>query len=84
MTFDKWIDTVNDQVRGRLGNRVRTEELSWDSAMWVGQNGTAVATLAEDEQQAVLSFDNGEKVTFSFRSAEPAAASDTIVARLSN
>jgi hypothetical protein len=35
MTFDQWIDSVNAQVRAKLGNQVRTEELSWDSAMWV-------------------------------------------------
>jgi len=63
MTFDKWIDSVNDQVRGRLGDRVRTEELSWDSAMWVGQNGTAVATMTDDEQQASWAKHHGTRNT---------------------
>jgi hypothetical protein len=83
MTFDKWIDSVNSQVRGRLGESVRTEELSWDSAMWVGQNGTAVAMMTNDEQQAVFSFDNGEKVTFTIASADADTAANTVATRLS-
>ena len=85
MTFDQWIDSVNDQVRGRLGQHVRTEELSWDSAMWVGQSGTVVAKLDESENCATLSFDDGEHLSLAFRQPEgsPAKASDAIVARLS-
>lgn len=84
MTFDQWIDSVNDQVRGRLGSRVRTEELSWDSAMWVGQSGTVVAKLDDNETAATLSFDNGERLNLAFRQPEgsPAKASDAIVSRL--
>ena len=84
MNFDQWIDTVNAQVHKRLGDRVRTEELSWDSAMWVGQSGTVVAKLDENESAATLSFDNGEHVEFAFRrpDGDPAKASETIVSRL--
>lgn len=84
MTFDQWIDSVNDQVRGRLGNRVRTEELSWDSAMWVGQGGTVVAKLEENENEATLSFDNGERMSMNFRRPEgdPAKAGEAIASRL--
>ena len=75
MTFDKWIDAVNAGVRERLENRVRTEELSWDSAMWVGAGGsTAVASLANDERTATVLFDGGEKLSLAFRSDEAAPA----------
>lgn len=86
MTFDQWIDSVNDQVRGRLGNRVRTEELSWDSAMWVGQAGTVVARLDESETTADLEFDGGRHLKLAFQQPEgdPARASDQIVAHLSH
>jgi hypothetical protein len=84
MKFDQWIDSVNDQVRVRLGSRVRTEELSWDSAIWVGQSGTVVARLADNENQATLSFDNGDRLNLDFSRPEgdPARATDAIVARL--
>jgi hypothetical protein len=84
MTFDQWIDSVNDQVRGRLGDRVRTEELSWDSAIWVGKAGTVVAKLDDTESAATLSFDNGERLSLAFQKPEgsPAKASDAIVSRL--
>ena len=84
MTFDQWIDSVNDQVRGRLGTAVRTEELSWDSAMWVGRAGTVVAKLDDSENNATLSFDDGEHLSLAFRQPEgsPAKATDAIVARL--
>lgn len=85
MTFDQWIDSVNDQVRGRLGTRVRTEELSWDSAMWVGRSGTVVAKLDDSETSATLSFDNGEHLSLAFQQPDgsPAKASDAIISRLS-
>jgi hypothetical protein len=72
MNFDQWIDSVNEQVHARLGSRVRTEELSWDSAHWVSANGNAVATLREDETGAQIAFDNGEHLTVQFRQAEGA------------
>jgi len=34
--IDQWIDAVDGTVRRQLGRDVRTEEISWDSAMWVG------------------------------------------------
>lgn len=72
MTFDQWIDAVDAQVRRRLGGQVRTEEISWDSAMWVGSAGTVVAALDENETGATISFDNGEKVSVPFQRPEAA------------
>jgi hypothetical protein len=85
MTFDQWIDAVNAEVRSRLGDRVRTEELSWDSAMWVSANGTAVASLAdEDAATAKLYFDGGDRMSLAFAEPEgsPAIVSATIAQRL--
>jgi hypothetical protein len=82
MTFDQWIDAVDTQVRSRLGHDVRTEELSWDSAMWVGTGGTVVAALQDDERTAKLSFDAGESLSLNVASTRPDAAAGTIVERL--
>lgn len=84
MTFDQWIDAVNAQVRSRLGDQVRTQELSWDSAMWVSRNGTAVASLADDERTAKLFFDGGDKMSLAFQQPEasPEIVSATIALRL--
>jgi hypothetical protein len=84
MTFDQWIDAVNAQVHARLGAGVRTEELSWDSAMWVSPTGTAVAQLADDETTAHLAFDGGDSLALAFRdaSAQPEAAAEAIATRL--
>jgi hypothetical protein len=85
MTFDQWIDAVNIGVRSRLGEQVRTEELSWDSAIWVSASGTAVASVADDETTARLSFDEGDKYTVDYRlpSASPELISAMIAGRLS-
>jgi hypothetical protein len=83
MTFDQWIDAVNLQVRARLGDRVRTEELSWDSAIWKSGTVTAVAALADDGVTANVSFDGGEKLTIGFADAQPAELGETIAAHLS-
>jgi hypothetical protein len=81
MTFDQFVDAVDAQVRGRLGTSVRTAELSWDSAVWVGKGGTATAEAADDDDAAVrLTFDNGESVSVSV--SQPDAASATIADRL--
>jgi hypothetical protein len=80
MTFDQWIDAVNAQVRTRLGNQVRTEELSWDSALWVSSNGTAVAALAEDGTTAKLSFDGGDRLSVAY--AQPEAAPEIVGAKI--
>jgi hypothetical protein len=84
MTFDQWIDAVNAQVRTRLGDQVHTEELSWDSAMWVSATGTAVASLSDDEQTAKLFFDGGDKMLLSFHAPEasPEIVSQAIAQRL--
>jgi hypothetical protein len=84
MTFDKWIDAVNAGVRSRLGDDVRTEELSWDSAMWVSSAGTAVATVSDDETIAKLSFDQGDKYSLDYRlpTATPDVISAMIAGRL--
>jgi hypothetical protein len=85
MTFDQWIDAVNAQVHARLGDRVRTAELSWDSAMWVTEQGTAVAALSDDGTTAKLSFDGGDKLSLAFQrpEAEPERLSATIAEHLS-
>lgn len=82
MTFDQWIDSVDAQVRGRLGSSVKTEEISWDSAMWVKGRSTVVAALADDETMATLSFDNGDKIAIPFAQAQPVDVSETIARRL--
>lgn len=80
MTFDQWIDAVNTGVRSRLGDSVRTEELSWDSAIWVSAAGTAVASVSDDETTAKLSFDEGDKYAVDYRL--PAAAPELISAMI--
>jgi hypothetical protein len=70
MNFDQWIDSVNDQVHARLGQNVRTQELSWDSAHWVTAAGNAVASLDNSETAATISFDNGEKLSVEFLQPE--------------
>ncbi len=84
MTFDQWIDAVNVQVHARLGDRVRTEELSWDSALWSSQDGTVVATLDNDELTARLLFDGGDRLSLAFRdeAAAPDAVGKTIAEHL--
>ncbi len=84
MTFDKWIDAVNAGVRSRLGSQVRTQELSWDSAIWVSSAGTAVATVSDDERIARLSFDEGDRYSVDFRlpTATPDVISAMIAGRL--
>jgi hypothetical protein len=86
MTFDQWIDAVNAQVRSRLGNEVRTQELSWDSAIWVSRAGTVAASLADDEQTAKFSFDGGDKLSVAFNSPEaaPELVGAKIVERLAH
>ena len=85
MNFDQWIDSVNAQVHGRLGDRVHTEELSWDSAMWKSASGTVVASMNNDESSANVTFDNGEKLSVAFKAPEgkPEIVSAAIAARLS-
>jgi hypothetical protein len=85
MTFDQWIDAVNAGVRSRLGDGVRTEELSWDSAIWVSAAGTAVATVSDDEATAKLFFDQGDKYSVDYRlpAADPELISAMIAGRLS-
>ena len=82
MTFDQWIDAVDAGVRSRLGPGVRTEELSWDSAMWVGGGGTVVAALQDDETTAKLSFDHGDALAMSVAGTQPEDAANAIAARL--
>jgi hypothetical protein len=82
MTFDQWIEAVDSQVRGRLGRAVRTEELSWDSAMWVGSGGTVVAALQDDETTAKFSFDAGDSLAVKMDETRPEVAAGTIVERL--
>ena len=74
MTFDQFVDAVDAQVHNTLGTSVRTAELSWDSAVWVGRNGTAVAESADNDQAARLTFDNGETLSVSLNQPEVAGA----------
>ena len=83
MTFDQWIDSVNAQVHGRLGNSVRTTELSSDSAIWVGARGTAAASLQDNESTVNVDFDGGERLSLGYRDALPETVGATIAARLS-
>jgi len=84
MTFDQWVDAVNVQLRARLGGDVRTQELSWDSAYWVGKGGNAVAALEDDGTTARLTFDGGEHLALDLSKpeAEPAVVTDVIAQRL--
>ncbi|GAC1444310.1 MAG: hypothetical protein NVS3B17_21560 [Vulcanimicrobiaceae bacterium] len=84
MTFDQWIDAVNVQVHARLGDRVRTEELSWDSALWASPTSTVVAALDADETTAKLYFDGGDHLAFAFRdeASTPDAVGATIAKHL--
>ena len=82
MTFDQWIEAVDAQVRWRLGRGVRTEELSWDSAIWVGSGGTVVAALQDDEKTAKLSFDAGDSLSLRVDVTQPEVAARTVVQRL--
>jgi hypothetical protein len=87
MTFDQWIDAVNTQVHQHLGDRVRTEELSWDSALWKSAGGvTAVAALCNDGVTAKLSFDGGDMLALGFTSpeAQPEILGRTIAEHLSH
>lgn len=79
MTFDQWVDEVDAQLHGQLGSSVRTAELSWDSAVWVGRNETAIAEQA-DENAVRLSFGNGETVALPL--ARPEHAGREIAGRL--
>ena len=85
MKFDQWIDSVNDAVRARLGSRVRTEEISWDSAHWVSAAGNAVASLQENETAATISFDNGDRMSVEFQNVaegNPEHVGEAIAAHL--
>jgi hypothetical protein len=84
MTFDQWLDAVNVQVHARLGTAVRTEELSWDSAIWRTAGSTAVASVADDGFTAKLSFDGGERLAIAIDSpdAGPGSIGRTIADHL--
>jgi len=69
VTFDKWIDAVNVRVHAQLGDRVRTDELSWDSAQWTSPAATVVATLDNDERTAKILFDGGDRLSVAFGDA---------------
>jgi hypothetical protein len=86
VTFVEWIDEVNGQVRARLGNEIRTQELSWDSAVWVSPTGTVVAQLADDEKTAKIAFDGGERLSLAFRTPEaaPRLIGEAIAKRLTS
>ncbi len=76
MTFDQWIDAVNVAVHAHLGDTVQTQELGWDSALWVGPAGTAAASLGDDEKTASFTFDRGARVSVAF--GDPAATPEAV------
>lgn len=84
MTFDQWIDAVNVQVHARLGDAVKTEELGWDSALWVSPAGTVTAALNDDEKTAQFVFDRGERLSVAFDDAAstPEALGATVARHL--
>jgi hypothetical protein len=84
MTFDQWVDAVDEQLRRRLGPAVRTEEISWDSATWIAESETVVASLADDERTATIAFDAGDKLAFDLSrpEARPEIVSGAIAGRL--
>ena len=82
MTFDQWISSVNDKVHSRLGETVRTTELSSDSAMWVGHGGTVVAALQDNEHFVTVEFDGGEKVSLGYTTELPETVASTIASHL--
>ncbi len=86
MTFDQWIDAVNVQVHARLGDTVKTEELGWDSALWVGPTGTVAAALGDDEKTAKFVFDRGERISVAFGEADstPEALAATVAKHLAS
>ena len=84
MTFDQWVDAVDAKIHHRLGSDVRTEELGWDSAMWVGKGGTVVAALLDDEATAKLSFDAGDSLSLPIDETRMDAVAGTIAERLNS
>jgi hypothetical protein len=82
VNFDQWIDAVNAQVRTRLGSGVKTQELSWDSAWWVGASGNIVASLADDEKTVNIVCDGGEKLVLTHQENDPATVGNQIADRL--
>ncbi len=67
LTFDQWIDAVNDRVKARLTSDVSTQELSNDGAWWIGASGNVAAALDDDGRTAKFSCDGGSRFTVAFR-----------------
>ncbi len=84
LTFDQWIDAVNARVRSRLAGAVRTEELSWDGAWWVGTERNATAAMTADGTAAKISCDGSRPFTVAYRepAGDPALVGDRIAAEL--
>ena len=85
LTFDQWIDAVNQRVKTRLAGTVSTQELSNDGAWWVAGSGNAAATLADDGVTAKISCDGAGPFSVAFRDpqGDPAAIGDRIAGHLS-
>ena len=85
LTFDQWIDAVNQRVKARLSGSVSTQELSTDGAWWIGAGGNAAAALAEDGETAKISCDGTRPFSVVFREpqGDPAVVGDRIADRLS-
>jgi hypothetical protein len=84
LTFDQWIDAVNARVHARLSSAVRTEELSWDGALWVGARRNAAAAMNDDGNTAKITCDGASPFTVAYREAQgaPEVVGDRIAAEL--
>ena len=85
LTFDQWIDLVNARVQARLAPAVRTEELSWDGALWVGSRRNAAAAMNADGTTANITCDGASPFTVAYREpqGDPDVVGDRIAAQLS-
>ncbi len=84
MTFDQWIDAVDARVKTRLASTVRTQELSWDGAWWVGGDRNAVAAMNDDGTTAKITCDGATPFTVAYREpqGDPVLIGDRIAAEL--
>ena len=84
LTFDQWIDAVNARVHARLAPAVRTEELSWDGAWWVGADRNAAVAMNDDGATAKITCDGTTPFTVAYRepAGDPVLVADRIVAEL--
>jgi hypothetical protein len=84
LTFDQWIDAVDQRVKQRLAPSVKTQELGFDSAWWTGNGSNVAASLADDGLTAHISCDGGDRFHVAFQSAagDPTVIGDRIADQL--